>query len=171
MLLLIATIIVVVQAGAYYYFEKTYPSPSGDACSTTSRLTNSSILVKVDTLINYGNGTSTWFNRTDIPSNWNFYTLTTVVANNSVEAQFYGPPTCEHFVTGINGVRNGGQSDWTLWVFCQKDNAWTVPAVGADLLGLTTYHVLAWDYQTIHSQDQSTWNPPVPGAKKVGSCS
>ncbi len=171
MLLLIATIIVVVQAGAYYYFEKTYSSPSGDACSATINLTNSSMLVKVDTLINYGNGTSKWFNRTDVPSNWNFYTLTTIVANNNVQAQFYGPPTCEHFVTGIDGVRNNAQSVWTLWVVCQKDNAWTVPAVGADLLGLTTYHVLAWDYQTIHSQDQSTWNPPVAGAKKVGSCS
>ena len=170
-LLLIATVIVVVQAGAYYFFEKTYSSPSGDACSTITSLTNSSTLITAETLINYGNGTSKWFNRTDVPSNWNFYTLTMALVNNNVQAQFYGWPTCEHFVTGIDDVRNNSQSYWTLWVVCQKDNAWTVPAVGADLLGLTTYHTLAWYYQPIHSQDQSTWNAPVAGAKKIGSCS
>jgi hypothetical protein len=160
-----------VQAGAYYYFEKTYSLPSRDVCSTTNSLTNSSTHITVDTLINYGNGTSRWFNRTNVPSNWNFYTLTTVLADNNVEAQFYGPPTCEHFVSGIDGVRNNGQSYWTLWVVCPNDNAWTVPAVGADLLSLTTYRAFSWYYQSIHSQDQSTWNPPVTGAKKLGLCS
>src|SRR5207244_2082817 len=119
-------------------------------------------------LINYGNGTSQWINRTNIPSSWNFYDLTNNITK--VQAMYYGPPTSEHLVTGINGVHINGQYFWSLWAVCQKSKAWIATSVGADAIHFTTYHTLAWFYQAANSQDSSNWNPPVAGAAKVTMC-
>ena len=157
--ILLAAIIVAVQGSAYYYYQKsnsTCPNP----CQGST--------VTVETLINYGNGTSQWINRTDVPSNWNFYDLTNNITK--VQATYYGPPTSEHLVTGINGVQSKGQYFWSLWTVCQKSNAWVATGVGADAIHFTTYHTLAWYYQAASSQDSSAWNPPVPGAAKVTAC-
>jgi hypothetical protein len=122
----------------------------------------------VATLINYGNGTSRWYNQTRVPSQWNFYQLTNSIAR--VEATYY-PTVNEHLITAIDGVRSTIQSYWTLWVFCQPSKAWTASKVGADLLKLTDGKVLGWSYQTPRSTDPSTWQPPEPGAPVVTDCS
>jgi len=158
-LILIATIIVVVQGGAYYYYQRstsTCPSP----CPAS--------LVSVETLINYGNGTSQWINKTNVPSNWNFYQLTASISK--VQATYYGPPTSEHYVTGINGVQSNPHYFWSLWVLCKRSNAWSVSTVGADEIYFTTFHTVAWYYQALTSQDQAKWYSPVAGAPKVSSC-
>ncbi|HZY47298.1 MAG TPA: hypothetical protein VFE96_05815 [Candidatus Bathyarchaeia archaeon] len=158
--ILIAASIIAVQASAYYYYQNSTnfcPSP----CKTTT--------VFVETLLNYGNGTSKWINRTDVPSDWNFYQLTTNISK--VQSVFYGPPTSEHLITGINGVQSNQQKFWSLWAVCQKSDAWIATSVGADAIHFTAYHTFAWYYQSLSSQDSSTWNPPVPGAPKVTSCS
>ena len=157
--ILFAAIIVAVQGSAYYYYQKSNrvcPSPCQG--STTA----------VQTLINYGNGTSQWLNRTNVPSNWNFYDLTNNITK--VQATYYGPPTSEHLVTGINGVLSNGQYFWSLWAVCQKSSAWIATGMGADAIHFTTYHTLAWYFQATNSQDSSNWNPPVPGAAKVTVC-
>ena len=123
----------------------------------------------MDTLINYGNNSVKWYNETNIPTTWNFYDLTLFIANCNVESQFYGLPYNEHFVTGINGVRNTGRSYWTLWRLCQKEGAWTVSNVGADLISLSNGEALAWAYQVLSSPNPT--EPPLDGAKTVGSCS
>ena len=146
------------QAGAYYYYQKSSSCP--DPCRVSTLM--------VETLINYGNGTSQWINKTDVPSDWSFYQLTTSVAK--VQATYYGPPTSEHLVTGINGVQTNGQYFWSLWAVCEKSKAWFATNVGADAIHFTTYHTLAWYYQATNSQDSSTWNPPVDGAARVNVC-
>ncbi len=158
-LILLGAGIVAVQAGAYYYYQKstgTCPGP----CATSS--------LPVQTLINYGNGTLQWINKTNVPSNWNFYQLTANITR--VQAKYYGAPTSEHFVTAINGVQSSGSYFWSLWAICGKSNAWYATNVGADAVHFTTYRVLAWYYQSANSQDSSYWNPPIPGALKVNSC-
>jgi hypothetical protein len=159
-LFLVGAGIVAFQAGAYYYYQRSTsvcPSP----CTGST--------VAVETLINYGNGTSQWINKTDVPSDWNFYQLTNNITK--LEATYYGPPTSEHFITGINGVRSNPQYFWSLWAVCQKSKAWLATSVGADAIHLTTYHTLSWYYQATRSQDSSAWNLPVPGAARVTSCS
>ncbi len=125
--------------------------------------------VAVSTLINYGNETVSWYNRTSVPADWNFYDLTLYLANCNVKAQFYGPPLNEHFITGINEVRNAGEFYWTLWVYCAGSKAWTVSQVGADLIRLQNGQVLAWYYQNT-SGGEASWNPPEAGARKVVTC-
>ncbi len=163
-LILLATVVVAAQAGAYYYFERIYLSSSG-----AGQRSSPNYLV-VHTLINYGNGTSRWYNRTDVPIDWDFYQLTVFLANGNVVAPYYGYPLNEHYVTGINGVSNSAPYYWTLWVYCQNNAAWSVSNVGADLIKLHNNLRVAWYYQ-IASGDQSIWQPPVPGSAKISQCS
>jgi len=157
-LFLVGAGIVAFQAGAYYYYQKSSACP--DPCQGST--------VTVEILLNYGNTTIQWINKTDVPSNWNFYQLTNSISN--VQATYYGPPTSEHLITGINGVQSNGQYFWSLWAVCEKSKAWFATNVGADAIHFTTYHTFAWNYQATNSQDSSTWNAPVPGASKVNTC-
>ncbi len=173
-LILLATVVVAAQAGAYYYFERIYLSSSGPGQGSSSGNHNGSgtgpNYLIVYTLINYGNGTGQWYNRTDVPIGWDFYQLTVFLANGNVVAPYYGYPLNEHYVTGINGVSNSAPYYWTLWVFCQNNAAWSVSSVGADLIRLHNNLTLAWYYQ-VASGDQSIWQPPVPGSAKISQCS
>lgn len=159
LLLLVVAGIIAFQATSYYYYSR-LTTDCPNPCSVSD--------VPVDTLINYGNGTSIWINKTDVPSKWNFYNLTASIAR--VDAKYYGPPTSEHLILGINGVQSNSQFFWSLWAVCQKTNAWTATGVGADAIHVTTYRAFAWYYQQETSQDSSKWNPPVAGALKVTSC-
>ncbi len=170
---LIAITIISAQVIAYSYLQRQYNvGPSRSAVSCSQLVLNSPgtavRFVAVNTLVNYGNSTVKWYNKTNIPADWNFYDLTLSVASCNVEAQFYGPPFNEHFVTGINGVRNAAHSYWTLWIFCQEKSAWTVSRVGVDLIGLNNGDTLAWAYQVLSSPNPT--EPPLAGAKTVGSC-
>src|SRR6266567_2693728 len=93
-LFLVAAVIIAAEGSAYYYYQQSL----GTACLNPCK----GSVVSVETLINYGNRTSQWINKTNIPSNWNFYDLTNNITK--VQATYYGPPTSEHLVTGINGV-------------------------------------------------------------------
>lgn len=178
-LLLVAVAVISVQAGAYYYFRTLYPGNEADSVSGASpsvpcngQLPETNVTsVDVFTLINYGNETSKWYNETGIPAAWNFYHLTVFLARCNLEAQYYGAPLNEHYVTGINGVRNDPPSFWILWVYCQKDGAWSVSKVGVDLIKLVDNSVLAWYYQRLQSGSSYTQQPPVVGAKTVALCS
>jgi len=157
-----------VQIGAYYYLQKSYGGATSKTAIQCGSLTTGNPseknTVAVNTLINYGNETMKWYNRTDIPAVWNFYQLTTALSNCNVEASFYGPPLSEHYVTGINGVVNRGSTYWTIWMFCQNQNGWSVAPVGADRILPENGQTLAWAYEI-------PYHPPIPGAKQVGVCS
>jgi len=157
--ILVAAVIIAVQASAYSYYQE-----SVGACPNPCQGST----VTVDTLINYGNRTVQWINKTDVPSDWNFYQLTNSLTK--LEATYYGPPTSEHLITGINGVQSNPQHFWSLWAVCQKSKAWFATNVGADAIHFTTFRTLAWYYQAANSQDSSSWNPPVAGALKVNAC-
>src|SRR5437667_11461348 len=99
-------------------------------------------MVSVETLINYGNGTSQWINKTNVPPDWNFYQLTNSITR--IEATYYGPPTSQHVITVINGVQSNPQHFWSLSAICQKSKTWLATNDGAHANHLTTDHTLAW---------------------------
>ncbi len=159
-LLLVALVVLGAQVTSYYYLQRLHP------------IVGSSGKPEVSMLINYGNTTSKWYNVSTVPTGSNFYNLTNSVAH--VEALYY-PLLNAHYVIGINGVKNDKDGIhcnfcWTLWVYCQRDLAWAVSLVGADLIRLANGDILAWYYQYAPS-DQTVWKPPVAGASKVGICS
>ncbi len=185
-LLLIAVIIVASEVGGYYYLQSLYARRSSsstgqsgkDASGTgsgngsrTGPVTNPNFIA-VSTLINYGNGTSAWYNETNVPLGSNFYNLTVSIANGNVEALYY-PSLNAHYIIAINGVRNDNDGIhctfcWTLWIYCQKDAAWSVSLWGADLIKLVNGDTLAWYYQ---DTSKTPWQPPQAGAKTVAICS
>ncbi len=157
---LIAIAAIAAQTIAYHYFQNTQsPAPAvGAAPCPTVNVS----CISVNTLINYGNTTAVWHNKSDVPASWNFYELTSHIAN--VTATYYGPPLNEHLVTGIDGVQQSGASSWRLWVFCQSRTSWVFSQVGADLVSLRNRSILAWAFESDPNQ------PPVAGAAAVGSC-
>ncbi len=152
-LVVIIVVVIAAQFGAFYQLQALFSKTSTQQA------------LEVSTLINYGNGTSIWHNRTDVSSGWNFYQLTTTIAQ--VEAQSFSN---QHFITALDGVRGAGQFYWTLWTLCRKDMAWSPSPVGADLISLKDGDVLAWYYQAPQSANPATWSPPVSSAEKVDSC-
>jgi hypothetical protein len=161
---LIAIVAIATQATAYYYLQNSQNAE--DSKSAPSCLATSVPCISVDTLINYGNTTIVWYNMSNVPANWNFYQLTSNIAN--VTAIPYGPPLNEHFVTGINGVpppdAQSGSYSWVLWTFCRSKAAWVYATVGADSIHLADKSILAWAFESDSSQ------PPLGGQAKVDSC-
>jgi len=154
----IIVIVITAQIAALYQLQNLF-----GAAPTQER-------ISVNTLFNYGNGTSKWRNETNVPSDWSFYKLTTTISQT--EASPTMSVSGQHYVTGLDGVRSLGPYDyWTLWVFCQKDSAWATSPVGADLISMKNGDAFAWYYQTPPSTNPATWDPPVPGALKVSRCS
>ena len=154
------------QVGAYYYLQRSYDgtlSTSSVNCSPSSSSSEGFSVVETNTLINYGNGSIRWYNETNIPATWNFYQLTLYLANGNVEAQCYGPPYNEHYVTAINNVSNRRPFYWTIWIFCQGQNAWVTSPVGVDLIRLSAGQTLAWAYEV-------PYQPPLPNTRTVASC-
>ena len=163
---LAAVLLVVAQIGAYYYLQRSYGgtlSTSSVQCSSSSGGSTGTNVVETNTLINYGNGSIRWYNETNIPATWNFYQLTLYLANGNVEAQCYGLPYNEHYVTAINNVSNQRPFYWTIWIFCQGQNAWVTSPVGVDLIRLSAGQTLAWAYEV-------PYQPPLPNARTVASC-
>ena len=158
------------QLGAYYIFETTHTrdTPSTILCGQATNDSSGQNMIRVSLLINYGNGTMDWYNQTAVPSSWDAYALTMYVAKCNVEADYYGPPLNEHFVKAINGLTGKGQLSWSVWTFCQNQDAWSYSHVGVDLIHLSNGELLAWLYGP--SSSTSTPPPPMVGAKTVSSC-
>jgi len=102
--------------------------------------------VSVNLLINYGNGTLVWYNRTSVPSSWNFFNVTELVTRGNLGAVFFAS-FGSHFVYSINGVGcpasnifcDQAWSFWTLDGIC-----WDLPFVGVDLIPVSQSTTVAW---------------------------
>ena len=166
-ILLVTIAVASAQIAAHYDFGTLFSthndgSRTGNGNSGNVSSTNSNS-IKVSTLFNYGNGTARWVNNSRIPMGWNFYDLTVHLTNGNVESTYY-PSYREHFVSGINGIRENGSFYWHLWAFCNKDDAWALTIVGADDIVLSNNQVLSWYYASSDS-------PPIPAMKTVALCS
>jgi hypothetical protein len=141
---------------------------SGGNSTKTGPAINPNV-ISADTLVNYGNGTSIWYNETNVPTGSTFYSLTLQIANGHVGS--IDEPPLGHFITSINGVTSNGVGSncsicWGIWIYCANDSAWMYSLLGADSLKLNNGDVLAWFIQDI-TQNQS----PMQGVKTVTTCS
>ena len=139
---------------------------SGGISAKTCPLVNPNAMC-VDTLVNYGNGTSIWYNETNVPVDSTFYSLTLQIADGNVGS--VDEPPFGHFITSINGVTSDGVGSncnycWGIWIYCAKDSGWMYSLLGADSIRLNNRDVVAW---YIHDISQ---NQPPLGAK-VPTCS
>lgn len=146
------------EAGLYQEFQRLFPSkPSADhACGNQN---NSTTCIVVNTLLNYGNKTTVWYNGTKVPGNWNFYNLTIFLAPGQVHVENYTNYN-EHLVLSINGVAQNATYYWSLWKFCPSNEAWVYATVGADDIALANHGIYGWYYQ----EQTGKQYPPIPGA-------
>ncbi len=149
----IAVTIALTQATAFYYSQHASSDSPRSGCS-----------VFVCTLINFGNSTSRWYNETNVPVEWDFYNLTVFIAQGNIQAEYYAPLN-EHLVTAIDGIGNDSRSSWTLWLYCDKQNAWFFSSTGADAIKVTRGLTLAWAYEISNSH-----SPPIEGSATTISC-
>jgi hypothetical protein len=103
-----------------------------------------SSLYSANILIDFGNGTATWYNGTQVQPGWNMYTESVVLTHGDLQAQWY-PQYQEHLITGIDGVSNSQTEDWFLWTH-NATASWAFAQVGADDLPVYNGSVFAWTY-------------------------
>jgi hypothetical protein len=113
---------------------------------------NRPLVYSVSLLVDYGNGTSRWYNGSTIQPGWNGYIASLVVLDGDVQATWY-PQYGEHLVTGMNGANQTTTESWFVWEF--NNGNWTPSETGSDQLQVDNGTVLAW---TLCSYD-SSFNP------------
>ena len=116
-----------------------------------------SSLYTADVLFDFGNGTSRWFNGTQVQPGWNAYVTTVVLSGGNLRAQWY-PQYGEHFVSAIDGVSNTKSLYWFLWTY-NSTAFWQVAQVGADLLPVYNGTVFAWTYCGMNASYAPTCTP------------
>ena len=107
---------------------------------------------RVHMLVDYGNGTSRWYNDSGAQPGWNGYVATLVLVDGDLQATWY-PQYGEHFVTGINGVNGTSAESWFLWEFAS--GRWAPSQTGPDQIQIVNGTVMAW---TLCGYDAS-YNP------------
>jgi hypothetical protein len=152
---LVAIVIITSSVGGLYY-EK-YASVSSDNSIYLKQLDQLGVKYTPNILINYGNGTSTWYNDTALEPGSNLYTATVLITNGNVNATF-SKQYQEHLVSGIGGVENTNTEFWWLWTY-NATASWQTAMVGADGLPIMNGVVYAWTFCGISSVGNPTCNP------------
>jgi hypothetical protein len=170
-LLLVALGVIGFQTGAYHEFQKLFVRDNssanvsgnhGGSGSNNNNSTSPSNYIEVNTIFNYGNRTSTWFNKTRVSESRNFYNLTVFLTDGRVHSQAFPDLQNEHQVLGINGLEQNSTDYWSLWKYCPSYSAWAWSPVGADRISLSNNGIYGWYYQ-----NQNTHYAPVAGAATV----
>jgi hypothetical protein len=102
------------------------------------------VAVKVNIGINYGNGTTAWYNDTYISNGWSLFnaTMSITTVNYTVD------PVLGIWVKGINGVfENATAAQYWLWYTWSSGN-WTLGPVGADAYLLKNGETIKWELTT-----------------------
>ena len=120
------------------------PVTSASSASTTTT---------INLLVNYGNGTLTWYNGTTVPATSNFFNVTEQVLNGNVGAVFF-PSFGSHFVYSINGVGCPASNIFCdqAWAFWTLDGiCWDLPFVGVDQISVSQTTTVAWFLNSVES--------------------
>jgi len=96
------------------------------------------LTIKVDVMIDYGNGTAAWFNGTMVSPGETMLNATLQVAEVLYTVTEFGA-----FVDAVNGV-SGVENHYWLWF--TYDGEWVMGSVGADAWRLHDGDVVAWRY-------------------------
>lgn len=104
------------------------------------------VTVRVNLLIDYGNGTREWKNVTRVPIGTSLLNATLSVADVD-----YGVSSLGAFINSINGV--GGDKFWLGWCWNSTSLEWMSLLEGCDQFILHNGDTVAWYYT-------SEWKPP-----------
>jgi len=148
-----------VVASYYWYLYDAYKGLYEEARGQLEALT-----VRVDMLIDYGNGTCAWFNDTLASAGYTVFDVLCLIAD--VDYVAYSGPTwvgypnnTAYLVTGINGVCMNATHAWFWWYWDPSAREWTLPPYGANHVNATVVSggIYAWTFRSM-----ATWPPPPP---------
>lgn len=110
--------------------------------------TTGAMLVKINLLVSYGNGTNVWLNDTAFPIGTTAFTALRVVSSD-VKYVDYGP-NLGIFVTRINGLENNSalQSDWFFWYKTADVQNWSLASYSCSEFILHRGDTIAFAYQS-----------------------
>jgi len=124
-------------AGAANYYQI---SQNQQTMITNLQSVVNNVAVKVNVGINYGNGTTVWYNDTYIANGWTLLNATTRIATVNYTVYSFGT-----WVNGINGVfENATANQYWLWYTWSSGN-WTLGSVGADAYLLRNGETIKWE--------------------------
>jgi len=102
--------------------------------------------IQVNVLVNFGNGTRTWYNATVLPSGSSMYNTTTRLFGTDVAATFspYGVMVDE--IAGVGTSPDHPNSYWVWFKWDQTSGTWAMGDTAADQHGLSPGEVVAWAF-------------------------
>lgn len=127
--------------------------------------------IKVDVLLDYGNGTTVWHENVDVTGYTSVFKATKLVA--SVEYSLWNSDV---WVDAIDGVWNNYSANyfWLYWCWNHTTKSWDMVPVACNKYVLANGDIVAWFYETSpwgppattpHPTASFTWAPSIP---KVG---
>lgn len=157
--LLIAIVIIVSSIGGLYFVK--YSQVSSDNSIYLKQLEQLNVKYDTNVVIDYGNGTHTWYNDTLVQPGSNLYTVTVLVTNGNVNAT-YSSQFDSHFINGIGGIQNTNSEFWFLWTYDQSNTTspWQMAQVGADQITVLNGSVFAWTFCGMTPTYEPNCSPP-----------
>lgn len=113
-----------------------------------------SLSLRVNLLINYGNGTLVWYNNTAMPVGSTAFTAIMAVAK--VEYRDYGQEL-GILVTSINGLASTFSQGWFYWYVNTSNSTWISPEYSCGKYILHRGDTIGFAYESF-----SVWPPPPP---------
>ena len=140
--LLLAFALIISGLAALYYYQ--YNQAESANQTYVQQLKQLNVKYYSNILIDYGNGTKTWYNETKVDPGWNLYVTTQIITNGHVNATYY-PQYGSHFITAIYNVPDTKSKYWLLWTW-NATASWQTAQVGSDQLKMYNGSVYAWAY-------------------------
>jgi len=104
--------------------------------------TMQSLIIKVNVLINYGNGTKEWHNDTLVPVGATVFNATSAVAE--VDYTLYGE---DAMINSINGMQYTQDAGWIWWIWDPSTSQWKPTLEAANKHVLVDGETIGWNYQ------------------------
>jgi hypothetical protein len=140
-IILIAALLISTTFAGYYLLQ--YQQAQTNSNLYLKELKQSAPLT-TDILLDFGNGTSTWYNGTVVQPGWNVYLATVEITHGNMNTTWY-PQYGEHLINGIDGVQGNQSDSWFLWSY-NTTSSWQLAQTGADQIPAPSGSVFGWSY-------------------------
>ncbi|MDA4135695.1 MAG: hypothetical protein OK449_01680 [Thaumarchaeota archaeon] len=140
-IILIAALLISTTFAGYYLLQ--YQQAQTNSNLYLKELKQSAPLT-ADILLDFGNGTSTWYNDTVVQPGWNVYLATVEITHGNMNTTWY-PQYGEHLINGIDGVQGNSSDSWFLWSY-NTTSSWQLAQSGADQIPAPSGSVFGWSY-------------------------
>lgn len=136
---LLMAVVISSYAALFYYGQVV--SLDGQNQFLRSKL--ASVSATVDIELNFGNGTSVWFNKTYVPLGSSLLNATYYATGGRINTKTFPFGV---FVTGMMGVDSTSTSYWLWYYFDAPSSSWREGPVGADQQVVRDGDIFLWNY-------------------------